>query len=1508
MTPAEHAALDAHLESLGSPLPPGEAHAGDFDAWLARAAGRPAFELWGKAQPTPAHRWPAHPLLCHQLDVAAVAARLLTRFVSPALATFLLRIDADRARALRFLLLVVALHDLGKATPAFQAKADALMARLRARGFDAHVERRDLHHGDIGMWLAQPALEGLGLTSDAAASLARAVTAHHGQFPLDSTQDAGASARQLGSSPRWVQARHDVIRELRSFFHLDGADAPALLTGAVVHGYVIALAGLTSVADWLGSAAEVFEYEAPPTSLAAYWPVALGRADETLRRAGFTAGATTRARTFAELFPRLPSRWPLHEAAEAVAPRLDAPSLVVVEAPMGEGKTEAALLLAEASAANAGSRGLYVGLPTQATANQMFGRLCDFLTEAHPDETNNLLLAHSEASLVEKFATLRLNAVYDLSTGTLAGRPDTRGAVRAEGWFLSKKRALLADWAVGTIDQALLSVMLIPHGFVRLYGLAGKTVVLDEVHAYDTYTGTLLDRLLEWLAAMGTTVLLLSATLPRHRRDQLCQAYARGRRLPASIAADVGYPRITVVTAEGTSATSFGSRRPPLTVPLGVVDVDPSVIVERALAAVDEGGCVGCVFNTVGRAQQAFALARQRRPDLEHRLLLHARLLPEERLKREHRLEEWLGPPNKTKDRPERALVIGTQVLEQSLDVDFDVLFTDLAPVDLVLQRSGRLFRHERDHRSPARPAPQLFVACPATNSAKALEEVAPIYSRLLVRRTLAALAARAAITLPDDIEPLIEEVYRRRDPPAEDDPEYQDFIAFVGAARVEQTLAQQKLLCGPTTPDDPFGSLKVFLDDDDDPLLHAQLRAATRLGPPSIEIVCLERTSAGVLTLGDDLPFLLDDEPDRTTTTRLVRRSVGITHRGVVPLLGKIDPPKAWQSSALLRYRRPVVFERPADGAPPTADVGTFSLRLDPELGLTIESLYGSHFVASQARLWLSPGRQRWCLCVKFAHLARRSRRAQQGARSPTMPDPFNLTSRPWVPCEWLDGTRAELSTRDALVEAHRLRGLVDPSPLVLAVLHRHLLAVLHRAYGGPKNLDEWAAIVQGDRFDAARVERYLESVRERMCLFHPTHPFAQTPGLVQQFKADPIDMLSLERSSWGTARSLFQHRPHHHRATMAPAEAARALLAHHAFATGGLVKKPNEPTSATAAPLVRSAVVVLRGDTLFRTLVANLLCYHPEENLPIAGNAGDVPSWEAAPPPSTLPVSEEPKRLPNGWLDLLTWLSRRIELVREGDEVTGFVRAVGQGLHEATPLDPMVAYRADEKRGWVSLGLDPERAFWRDANVFFEAGTDDPKGVRRPLTVEQASTLKRKAALGRAAARSLELYGISAYQSLVYVVRAERVGAAVRHFADPDAGDVVKRALRAAEDSVDALQGALYSYARNMLSEGDRNPEAKDVRAFANSLGGAPAAWSALGLEFDRLLRGLDEPDKEAALDAFKRAARRVVAKTFEGAVAGADGTARSLKARAVAERSLQAKLAQLVTLTPSAETAHG
>jgi CRISPR system Cascade subunit CasA len=414
-------------------------------------------------------------------------------------------------------------------------------------------------------------------------------------------------------------------------------------------------------------------------------------------------------------------------------------------------------------------------------------------------------------------------------------------------------------------------------------------------------------------------------------------------------------------------------------------------------------------------------------------------------------------------------------------------------------------------------------------------------------------------------------------------------------------------------------------------------------------------------------------------------------------------------------------------------------------------------------------------------------------------------------------------------------------------------------------------------------------------MDLFHPERPFAQTKGLRERFNeyVTPIDELEVARSRWGGARELFRHRPTALQPSMTAGRAARALLAHQAFATGGLVKKPGEPTSATAAPLARAALVVVRGQTLFVTLLANLLVYDAPHGKPIpTGGAKDRCSWEQPSLPKELKRSAEPKRRPLGYLDLLTWLSRRVELIHEGKVVTGFINAVGKGLDSASPRDPMVAYRRHEKLGMLPIGIDPDRAFWRNANALFETTTGEGAPFERPKAI---NLLASQDFLEPDTMYDIEVLGIAAEKSRVDAVRFERVQTQARCFNDADSGAAVDECLDFSEKLVDALRSSLYTYARSALAPGGRDPDAAAVRGLVDSFGAKLAAWSSLGVIFEGFLRTLgDDPARAAAV--FRAGAGDIVNDLFRSATARPATTGRWLKARALAEQAFRYKLAEL------------
>lgn len=310
---------------------------------------------------------------------------------------------------------------------------------------------------------------------------------------------------------------------------------------------------------------------------------------------------------------------------------------------MGEGKTEAALLIYDNLAAR-GAEGLYFALPTQATANQILGRIQSYLTRSFPKQAHGLHLVHGGAGLNERYEELKRRGFLARSVGAVSRTNEDEGPI-ADAWFARPKRALLAPIAVGTVDQALLAVLRSKHHFLRLHGLARKVFVVDEVHAYDTYTSEILARLCTWLRSLGAIVVLLSATLSSKQREHLLGAYGV-EQAPAR----ASYPRITVARDSTARVISFEPRRPPIEI---AVEWQDEVALARAIVdAVRNGGCVAWILNTVARAQAAYRSLVELRAcgeapgDLELSLL-HARFPFAARQSRERAAEDAFGPPDR---------------------------------------------------------------------------------------------------------------------------------------------------------------------------------------------------------------------------------------------------------------------------------------------------------------------------------------------------------------------------------------------------------------------------------------------------------------------------------------------------------------------------------------------------------------------------------------------------------------------------------------------------------------------------------------------------------------------------------------------------------------------------------------------------------------------------------------------------------------------------------------------
>ncbi|CAG8864051.1 CRISPR-associated helicase Cas3' [Pseudomonas fluorescens] len=608
-------------------------------------------------------------------------------------------------------LFAAASHDIGKVSPYFFEKirqaCTAGCSPLKAQpDINPKLENQWGGHAGVSQLTAK--------AMNAPEFVAEILGQHHGFSP----PVAGYRATDdVFGGPLWQQEREALVVELRCLLDADWPQVESMPQARL-------LAGLTSVADWIGSG-EFFE------NPNAAWQENIGRA---LDDAGFIPPIYQSGLSFQQVFSFEP-----RPAQQQLMDAVTMPGVYVLEAPMGLGKTEAALYAAYRMLSCGKASGIYFALPTQLTSNKIYERFNEFLRNILAvDCQHRSLLLHGNAWLL------------DTEMGE-EGRPG--GA-----WFSHAKRGLLAPFAVGTIDQALMAAMNVKHGFVRAFGLAGKVVILDEVHTYDAYTGTLLDALVELLRALHCTVIILSATLNRDRRQQL---------LGCELASDT-YPLITSVPRDHDprelSVPTDGSQM--VTVRL-LEQNEPAIqeAIERAL----QGQQVLWIENTVAEAQQRYLDLASRAGELGLACgLLHSRYTTDDRKNIEDHWVNLFGKSGWPERQQQGRLLVGTQVLEQSLDIDADFLVSRFAPSDMLLQRMGRLWRHADTPRAKSATreawllAPELEQAI--ASPPQAFGNSASVYSPYVLCRSLEVWQGLQSLCLPQGIRSLIEQTYAVRD------------------------------------------------------------------------------------------------------------------------------------------------------------------------------------------------------------------------------------------------------------------------------------------------------------------------------------------------------------------------------------------------------------------------------------------------------------------------------------------------------------------------------------------------------------------------------------------------------------------------------------------------------------------------------------------------------------------------------------------------------------------------
>lgn len=680
----------------------------------------------------------------HMINVGNVA-RLIAETEPQLLERFHLQSSAVGALA--------ALHDLGKISPGFQRKCEAWleennMVKVACNGcWDTAMES---DHGKVSHAAIQTFLVEIGMDRKTAKFVSAILGAHHGRLspPNDRGYRPQKAISETQSRIDWEAERKANAQRIWEAF--SGNISISLSDSSPALWW---LAGLTSVADWIGSDERFFSLERRTGNIDVS-----SLTENTLYTIGFRKTEFVRYLSFHDLFHDAETpetRWFPNEMQEKTVATVQGPGVYVIEAPMGMGKTEAALWAAYQLLVAGKATGIYFALPTQATSNRMHVRMNEFVRRI-AGTSNASRLIHGNSWLMDQ--TL---AISPVNTDNSASEDARTG----RDWFASAKRALIAPFGVGTIDQALLGIVAAKHFFVRHFALAGKVVILDEVHSYDLYTGTLIDKLITTLESLGCTVIVLSATLTGRRRDQIVSCS-----IDASDDAELPYPLITGRN-EGLSVKAMAAR-PPESRTVKVDFILAEKAAEEAVKLARKGGAVLWICNTVDAAQKQYRrfmkLAGKEFPIG----LLHSRFPFWRREKIEAEWMERFGKEGATRC---GSILVSTQIVEQSVDLDADLMITELAPTDMLLQRLGRLWRHERGHRPV--DAAQLFIIEEEksledlkTAGAEAIKKIlggkAKVYAPFILLRSLELWKAQSQVAIPSQIRQLIEATYKDRDEP----------------------------------------------------------------------------------------------------------------------------------------------------------------------------------------------------------------------------------------------------------------------------------------------------------------------------------------------------------------------------------------------------------------------------------------------------------------------------------------------------------------------------------------------------------------------------------------------------------------------------------------------------------------------------------------------------------------------------------------------------------------------
>lgn len=828
-----------------------------------------------------------------------------------------------------------AVHDIGKATPYFQLKRSfrrdeeldgQILENLKSAGFkelDKFYTATELKESHQSMGQFMIAKRGVNMT------VADIVGAHHGHpMPITNGMDNSytnffyqVSDKNSEIYKTWMDIHDELFNRALEAAGYESVDEIPLISQPAQ----VLFSALLIMADWITSNEKYF----PLIDIASF-DISNTRIED-----GYIKWRNDRTEIwspdFVDVNKIYEERFKLADGAKfvprdaqrkitEVIEKTNEPGIVILEAKMGMGKTEAALVAVEQLAKKTGRTGMFFGLPTQATSNGIFSRVSAWLENLTDDvsKERSVRLIHGKAALNKEFSDLpKSRNIHEEET-------NDKNTVSVNDWFSGRKLSMLDDFTVGTIDQFLLVALKQKHLMLRHLGFANKVVVIDEVHAYDAYMGVYLYQAIKWMGAYGVPVVVLSATLPIEKRNELVKTYLEGKdifledgeaEIPKEFYKNESYPLLTLTDGEKVIQFEDFEKEVGTDFEVNKLSKAESEDIAELIKSITNEGVVGVIVNTVRKAQEYARICSE--VFGEHNVfLLHSSFIATDRYKKEEELLKTIG---KNGDRPKFKIVIGTQVIEQSLDIDFDVLITELAPMDLILQRMGREHRHKNNKRPEHLATPKVYVL----NSTEYDFDKGStyVYDEYLLFRTEYFLPEK--INLPNDISHLVQLIYSEKELTldnklAEIYNEYRN--NFIKNKKEKEFKAKGYRIDCPMAPD--FSEEDLIVKWIEHPnnvaeLSEVKASAQVRDSDESIEVIALKKCEGGYEFF--DEKDLIDINDNKTAmkmaqhTLRLPRQvfyEVGIDN--VIKLLEDyyVENLSDWDNQSWLKNNLGIIFD----------------------------------------------------------------------------------------------------------------------------------------------------------------------------------------------------------------------------------------------------------------------------------------------------------------------------------------------------------------------------------------------------------------------------------------------------------------------------------------------------------------------------------------------------------------------------------------------------------------------